>query len=320
MRSMRMVAVVALAAAGSAMAQENNTRTVQEPVKRGYLGAATTPINAGGELIVDLDPQGAAAAAGLKVGDVILKVDNQTLSLQRKLVEQMKDRNANQAVTLSVKDATGNVVEKSITLRDRVMFGEPRRIQSNYGRNDDDLKRERMRVDEMLQQAQFGQPPAGPRPMLGVTIRNVDPGFREQFKLGEVNGAVIGDVRPGSPAADAKLQVNDVVTQIDATAIASPADLQKVIGAVKPDSKVTLKVFRDGKTIDVPVTVKSMTMPAFPGMSSGFSGTAAPIDLFGEINALKQRVEALEARVRVLEGGRGSPPAPMKTPPAPKQP
>lgn len=320
MRSIRLAAAVSLAAVAPTFAQppaplpsKAAAPTAQEPAKRGYLGVMVSNREPGSIAIEQLDPQGAAAAAGLKAGDVIIKVDGQAVSDHIKLNELVNARRAGQSVTLSVRGADGNVVEKQVTLRDR-----PMPTTRNYAQFDDDPNGNALRIDEMIRQAQFGQPPMGPRPMLGVTVMDADPGLRDQLKMGNVNGAVIGEVRPGTPAAEAKLQVNDVVTAIDATAVASAADLQRIVGSAKPDSKVTLKVFRDGKTIDVPVTIKTMTMPSIPGMDPGFGGRMPPLgDPFAEIRALKQRIDQLEARVRALEGGRGpGAPAPQTKPPA----
>jgi S1-C subfamily serine protease len=321
MRSIRLAAAVSLAAVAPAFAQppaplpaKAAPPAAQEAAKRGYLGVMVSNREPDSVAIERLDPQGAAAAAGLKAGDVIIKVDGQAVPDQIKLNELVNAKRAGQTVLLSVRGADGNVVEKQVTLRDR-----PMPTTRNYAQFDDDPNGNALRIDEMIRQAQFGQPPMGPRPMLGVTVFDADPGLRDQLKMGNVNGAVIGEVRPGTPAADAKLQVNDVVTAIDATAVASAAELQRVIASAKPDSKVTLKVFRDGKTIDVPVTIKTMTTPSIPGIAPGFGGRMPALaDPFAEIRALKQRIDQLEARVRVLEDGRGpaTQPPPQTKPPA----
>jgi len=314
MVSLRSVSVVWLAAAGLAVAQET---AAPQQTQAGYLGVVTAPAP-DGERVVTIDPQGPAAAAGIKVGDTLLKFDGQSLTPQNSLVTQMRPKKAAQNVTLSVRDSTGNVEEKSVTLRERASA-----LPRIEGRMPADLDRVPGLVD-MIDRAQFMQP--GPRPMLGVTVAEVDPDLRERLKLGNVAGVLINEVRANTPAAAAKLQANDVIQSVDNQQVTNPAELQRIIAGAKPDSQVKLKVFRNGQTIEVPVTVKTMTAPAVPGTSAmprfppGFSGMGPGANISNEVNELKQRIAQLEARIEALErqvGGSGREPRQpeLKTPP-----
>lgn len=322
MVSFRSVSVVWLAAAGLAIAQES---AAPQSTQAGYLGVVTAPAP-DGERVVTIDPQGPAAAAGIKVGDILLKFDGQSITGQDSLVAQMRPKKADQTVTLSVRDASGKVEEKSIKLRER-----PTALPRAERGLPADLDRVPGLAD-MVDRAQFMQP--GPRPMLGVTVAEVDPELRERLKLGNVTGVLISEVRANTPAADAKLQANDVIQSVDNQQVASPAELQRIIAGAKPDSQVKLKIFRNGQTIEVPVTVKTMTAPAMPGMSGmprfppGFGGMGPGAGFSNEVNELKQRIAKLEARIEALErrvGGSGreprqpelkAPPGPGATPPA----
>jgi len=323
---LRTALVVWLTTAGFAAAQEA-TRQV-EPAKRGYLGVVTTP-TVDGELIVSIDAQGPAAAAGIKVGDTLLKIDAQPITSRNSLRMQMQSKKAAQSVGLSVRDATGNVQEKSVTLRERPAAAlNPLFPRSNYQPPDEDDGdwRSAPGFRDFVAQAQFMQ--SGPRPMLGVTVLDADPRLREQLKLGNAMGVVISEVRPNTPAADAKLQVNDLVQAIDNQPVTATVDLQRIVASAKPDSQVKLKILRGGQTIEVPVTVKTMTVPNMSGMPSGFSGmaTAPSGDLVNQVNELKQRVAMLEARLQAMEQrfggatgqpGVGGPPALKGTPSPP---
>ena len=68
-------------------------------------------------------------------------------------------------------------------------------------------------------------------------------------------GAQIGEVRSGSPAADAGLQANDVVTKLDGDDISSGDELRSAIARHKPGDKVELTVQRDGDSQTVTVTL-----------------------------------------------------------------
>lgn len=71
------------------------------------------------------------------------------------------------------------------------------------------------------------------------------------------DGSKVPAVTVGSPAEKAGLKEGDVITQVDHDILDGRADLGEILIQYKPDSSVILKVVRDGKTIDVPVTLGS---------------------------------------------------------------
>lgn len=70
----------------------------------------------------------------------------------------------------------------------------------------------------------------------------------------DAGGAKVAEVYDDSPAAHAGLQVGDVITLVDRQYIAFCADLAREI-ASRPGQRVSLSVLRDGKTIEVQVTL-----------------------------------------------------------------
>ena len=71
-------------------------------------------------------------------------------------------------------------------------------------------------------------------------------------------GAVIGDPpTSGSPAAKAGLQKGDAVVAIDGTAINGSDSLVASVRSHRPGDTITLTVVRDGKTLDIKVTLAS---------------------------------------------------------------
>jgi putative serine protease PepD len=70
-----------------------------------------------------------------------------------------------------------------------------------------------------------------------------------------VAGALVQQVEPGSPAADAHLRSGDVITRVDDTAISGPDALVQAIGGRHSGDQVDLTVLRDGRTQSVPVTL-----------------------------------------------------------------
>ena len=86
-------------------------------------------------------------------------------------------------------------------------------------------------------------------------------------------GAVIKEVSSGSPAANAGLQVNDVVVAIDGKVVAGAESLTGYVRAMSAGQQADLTVVRGGKALDVKVTlaVKAETAASSSGSQNGGS-------------------------------------------------
>jgi len=140
------------------------------------------------------------------------------------------------------------------------------------------------------------------RGMIGVQIQNVD---REQAKalgLQRSGGALVNKVTPGSAADKAGVQVGDVILSFSGHEIAMSADLPPLVGSSKPGSRAELTIWRDGKTLTVPVTIGEL--PADKDALASARGGAAP----AAANPLGIVVEDLTADQRKqlgIEDGQG---------------
>ena len=79
------------------------------------------------------------------------------------------------------------------------------------------------------------------------------------------SGALVQAVSSGSPADRAGIQVGDVITAVDANAVSGPADLAARIQAHQPGDAVTLRVTRGGSSMDVRVTLTSVSVGSAAG-------------------------------------------------------
>jgi serine protease Do len=93
------------------------------------------------------------------------------------------------------------------------------------------------------------------RGRIGVGIQNVTRELAESLGLGKVQGAVVGNVEEGSPAAKGGLEVGDVILRIDGRPVEGSADLSRTIRGLKPGTRVNLGVWRAGKPRDVAINV-----------------------------------------------------------------
>ena len=67
-------------------------------------------------------------------------------------------------------------------------------------------------------------------------------------------------ITPNSPAASAGLQEGDVIQLVDRDILDGRADLGETLVQYKPGSQVTLTVIRAGKSLEIPVTLGSITV------------------------------------------------------------
>jgi len=85
------------------------------------------------------------------------------------------------------------------------------------------------------------------RGFLGVLIQPVSEDLAKEFKLKEAQGALVGEVTPKSPAAEAGLKEGDVIIEFNGKKVTDSRHLRLMVAQTAPGSKVTLKVIRDGK-------------------------------------------------------------------------
>jgi serine protease Do len=93
---------------------------------------------------------------------------------------------------------------------------------------------------------------------IGVGITDVTPENSKFFDLKDASGAVISEVQPDSPGGRAGLKVGDVIVGLDGKKVAGAGELQAQVSEMRPGTKVTLDVLRDGTSMNVPVTLEEL--------------------------------------------------------------
>ena len=93
---------------------------------------------------------------------------------------------------------------------------------------------------------------------IGIGIADVTPENAKFFGDSSAKGGVVTQVEAGSPGAEAGLQIGDVITEINGHKVEDAGELQVVIGQQKPGTKVELTVLRDGKSMNIPVTLEEL--------------------------------------------------------------
>ncbi len=107
-----------------------------------------------------------------------------------------------------------------------------------------------VKVKDQLQQ--YGKVSRG---RLGVTIQEVNQQLADSFGLKRPGGALVAAVEDSSPAAKAGIKAGDVILKFNGQAISSSSELPAQVADVKPGSKATLEISRNGTLKNVDVTV-----------------------------------------------------------------
>lgn len=106
---------------------------------------------------------------------------------------------------------------------------------------------------EVLQRVSGRNKPAEQQGFLGIGIGEPN--------HGKLNGALVTQVIPGSPAQAAGLKVRDVITVIGDTKLFDSADLLEIISARDPGQAVPVTIVREGRTFTTNVVLTRRPTP-----------------------------------------------------------
>ncbi|MEI6349930.1 MAG: trypsin-like peptidase domain-containing protein [Verrucomicrobiota bacterium] len=107
------------------------------------------------------------------------------------------------------------------------------------------------------------------RPWLGIRIDTLgeDSALRDQFQ-GIDKGVIVTTIEADSPVAKSDLRPADVITEVDGTPVTTARELQKIVLTKKIGESLTLTVWRNGKTLKVPVSTGELPSPEGPRLTT----------------------------------------------------
>jgi serine protease Do len=196
--------------------------------RRGWLGVRIQQVTddiaeslnikpARGALVAGLDPKGPAMPAGIEAGDVIVRFDGHD-------IKEMKDLPRIVADTPVGKEVEVVVIRK----------GEEQSRSVKLGRLDDGERQAALTPNKEAAPAEK----TVVQKTLGLNLANMTDDLRKRFKIKDsVKGVVITGVDAGSPAADKRLNVGDVVVEVAQEAVSDADTLQKRVDQLKQEGK-----------------------------------------------------------------------------------
>jgi len=209
-------------------------------VERGFLGAMTQPVDATmaqalnlpkaeGALVAQVEPDSPASRAGLKAGDVVTAVGDTQIQNPRDLaraIAALPPGTETQLTTLRGGE------EKHLDVKLAALQDE----KDKAGQESADRETEQGRI--------------------GIGLASIEEAERAGLDLPEgTQGAVIAQVRPGSPAAMAGLRPGDVILGVGNRAVKGPEQAASAIREARSGGKgaLALRVLRDGQQVFVAV-------------------------------------------------------------------
>ncbi len=100
------------------------------------------------------------------------------------------------------------------------------------------------------------------RGWLGVEISNLTPELAEGFGYKGTEGVLVNEVMPGTPAEKAGMKAGDIITEYDGKKVTDMQGLRRIVAMTKPETKVSLTVWREGKTEKLSVTIGNQASSA----------------------------------------------------------
>ncbi|MEY4684885.1 MAG: hypothetical protein RLZ25_1344 [Pseudomonadota bacterium] len=96
------------------------------------------------------------------------------------------------------------------------------------------------------------------RGRIGVSVQDLSQGLAESFGLEKPEGALVGMVPQDGPGAKAGIKPGDVILALNNEKVIDSRELPPKVAILKPGTEAVLKIWRDGKAMDLKVTIAEL--------------------------------------------------------------
>lgn len=184
---------------------------------------------ANGVLVADVIEDSPAEEAGLKRGDIIVKVNDKGVNSPEELQDKVRSIEIGEKVNIEV-------------LREgkKIFFV--------------------VKIGEMPTLEEEGEYPKEKvfSVQTGLKVKAVTPEVAKELELPRIKGLVITEVIPGSSADDMGLQPGDLILEANRIEVSSVEKWEEVISRLEPGDTLLLLVFRNGRTYYIPIKVEKI--------------------------------------------------------------
>jgi serine protease Do len=236
----------------------------------GYLGIVIKDLEGAavrGARVEEVREDSPAAKAGLKEGDIVVRFDGESVRSAGQLRRLVGETPPGREVTIAV---TRNGAEQKLTatlekghnreFAERWPFtgappappGAP--IPPDFRFAPEDMGPGMREFHRELRMGPHHAALPGPR-KLGVQYQEISGQLAKYFRLEADEGILVVSVDEDGPAAKAGLKAGDVILKIDGKAVTDSEDVRREVGALQSGKEASLTVQRDGRPLDLKLTV-----------------------------------------------------------------
>jgi len=180
-----------------------------------------------GALISELDSEGPAAKSGLKAGDLIIKFNGNEVHTSSDL-PYLVGRTAPKSKVPVVIMRKGK--EQNLNVTVGILPVSPEEATARPASTPIDTA-----VD-----------------VLGLAVSTLE----QTQRGGAESGVVVRDVKSGSPAAEAGIQVGDIITQLAFSDIKSPTDYAKIVKTLPKNEPQAIRFYSQGRPVFRSIVIK----------------------------------------------------------------
>jgi serine protease Do len=211
----------------------------QGRVTRGWLGVGIQPLTVelarkfdvtegAGVLVNEVFETSPAAAAGIKPGDILTRIDDTVIDTPNRLSRVVAGLLPGTTTKVEiVRDQQRLVLDVSlIERRDQV-------------------------VAASLSQTQAQAPQARTDSILGLDVQDLTPSLADTFKLRESRGVLIAKVAPNSLAQAEGLHEGDLIKEVNRVEVRSVGEFNGEVSKIRPGETVLLRLLRETRAFYV---------------------------------------------------------------------
>ena len=204
----------------------------QGRVTRGWLGVGIQPLTAelarkfgvnegDGVLVNEVFEKNPAAAAGIKPGDILTRIDGIVIDTPNKLSRVVAGLPPGSTTKVEiVRDQQRLVLDVALVER-----------------------RDHAVITSL--------PQARAEVTLGLDVQDLTPGLADKFKLQESRGVLISKVEPGSLAQSEGLHEGDLIKEVNRIDVGSVGEFSSAISKVRQGESILLRVVRESRAFYV---------------------------------------------------------------------
>lgn len=204
----------------------------QGRVTRGWLGVGIQPLTVelarkfgvkegDGVLVNEVFEQDPAAAAGIKPGDIVARIDGIAIDTPNRLSRVVAGLHPGATVQVEiVRDQQRMVLNVALTER------RGHAVTASLPQADTEIK-------------------------LGLDVQELTPGLAEKFNLQESRGVLISKVEPGSLAHSEGLHEGDLIKEVNRIPVGSIGEFSSAVSKIQRGDTLLLRVLRESRAFYV---------------------------------------------------------------------